>query len=52
MAGIPLDWASFGAMLADDQHSGNAQVRESAARVLDTMLDYISAKISAGRVVV
>ena len=47
LEGIPVDWPAFGAMLGQDQHSDNPNVRDAAKKCIDTLLDYISVKIGA-----
>jgi hypothetical protein len=45
LPGIPDNWESFGIMLGEDQRSDNPDVRESAQRCIDVLLDYINAKL-------
>ena len=45
LPGIPGDWESFGIMLGEDMRSDSPDVRESAQRCIDVLLDYINAKL-------
>lgn len=42
---LPQEWEHFGSMLAADQRSDDPVIRDAAQKALDSLLEYVGAKM-------